>query len=91
MIKNDISRLTVDISTDLHKKLKTMAAIEGRSIKEIISESIESRFIFFSKDECPYSNHEPNEETAKEIREARQGKGLLRAKDAADLIKKLRK
>jgi uncharacterized protein YpuA (DUF1002 family) len=41
--KNDISRITVDIPKSDHRKLKALAALEGKSMREIIIESIEKR------------------------------------------------
>ena len=41
--KNNLSRITIDISQDQHRALKSMAALEGKSMRELIVESIEIR------------------------------------------------
>lgn len=41
--KNDLSRITIDIPKEDHKRLKALAALEGKSMREIIIESIEER------------------------------------------------
>lgn len=40
-IKNDLSRMTIDIPKQDHMKLKAMAAVLGKSMKEIVIESLE--------------------------------------------------
>ncbi len=40
--KNDIlSRITIDLPQEEHKRLKALAALQGKSLKEVILESIE--------------------------------------------------
>ena len=41
------------------------------------------------KHALPFDIEVPNEETAKEIRETRKGKGLIKCKDVDDLFKRL--
>lgn len=57
-----------------------MAAILGKSMREIVIESIEAHL---------YSSKTPNKKTLKVIADAQRGKGLTTAKDAEDLFKKL--
>ena len=62
--KSDLSRITIDIPKESHRKLKAMAALLGKSMREIIIESIEERL---------YGSHSPNKETKKAIEEVEQG------------------
>jgi hypothetical protein len=39
--KNDLSRITIDLPADLQKKLKTLAALQQKSMRTIVIESIE--------------------------------------------------
>ena len=78
--RNELSRITVDIPKIDHKKLKAMAALTGRSMREIITESIE---------EYISSAKYPNKKTLKAIEDAEKGKGLTVSKDMKDLFKKL--
>ena len=79
-IKKDLSRITIDIPKVDHKKLKAIAAILGKSMKEIVIESIE---------EYLSSSKIPNKKTLKAIADTQEGKGLIKTKDAQDLFKKL--
>ena len=78
--KNDYSRITIDIPREDHKRLKALAAILGKSMREIVLESI---------GKCIYSTNSPNNKTLKAIRDAEKGKDLVEADDAEDLFNKL--
>lgn len=79
---NNLSRITIDLSKEAHKKLKTQAAIQGRSMRELILEAIELI------DDCPYS-HIPNAETLKSMEDTEKGIGLIQGKEADEISKKL--
>jgi ribosomal 50S subunit-associated protein YjgA (DUF615 family) len=79
MSKN-MSRITIDIPTIDHKKLKALAALQGRSMREIVIESIEEHL----------SNVKGlNKETLKALANIEKGRDLIEAKDAEDLFRKL--
>ena len=78
--KTDLSRITIDIPKIDHKKLKAMAALTGKSMREIVIESIEEHL---------RSAKYPNKTTLKAIEDAEKGKKLESATDAAHLFKKL--
>jgi antitoxin component of RelBE/YafQ-DinJ toxin-antitoxin module len=75
-----LSRITIDIPKIDHKKLKAIAALTGKSMREIIITSIEEHL---------KTAKILNKETRKAIEDAEKGKGLTKAKNAADLFKKL--
>ena len=79
-VKNETSRITIDIPKESHKRLKAMAAVLGKSMREIVVESIEKnlsdRTIF-------------NKKTLRAIKDAENKKGLVHAEDIEDLFKKL--
>lgn len=79
-LKDELSRITVDIPKVDHKKLKAIAALTSKSMREIIVASIEK---YLS------STKYPNKKTLKAIEEAERGEGLTESKDAKDLFKKL--
>ena len=85
-MKNELSRMTVDIPSSLHKKLKTRALREDKSLREIIINCL-NEFASQESGECPY-DHTPNAKTLKAIEEVEKGIGLIHCKDAADLFKK---
>jgi antitoxin component of RelBE/YafQ-DinJ toxin-antitoxin module len=88
-MKNELSRITVDISASTHQKLKALAALKGVSMRRIIEELIELRLAAQpKKGECPYS-HTPNKKTLKSIKEVEAKKGLKEYKDVEDLFNKL--
>ena len=78
--RNDLSRITIDIPKESHKRLKAMAAILGKSMREIIIESIEEHL---------YGADSPNKDTLKTIEKVEKKKDLIEATDAEDLFKKL--
>jgi len=75
----DISRLTIDISKKTHTRLKAMAALQGKSMREYVSELIKKAVY----------NKVPNKETLKAIADVEKDKDLVKAKDAIDLFDKL--
>jgi len=79
-IKSDLSRITIDIPKKSHKRLKAMAAVLGKSMREIVIESIEERF---------HRDAVPNNETLKAIKSVEKGQDLIEAKNVEDLFKKL--
>jgi antitoxin component of RelBE/YafQ-DinJ toxin-antitoxin module len=78
--KKELSRITIDIPKVDHKKLKAIAAVLGKTMREIIIESIEEHL---------HSIKIPNKKTLKAIADIEAGKGLTRTKNAKDLFKKL--
>jgi len=81
------TRVTVDIPTADHKKLKLLAAYHGKSMREIFVSIIERGLEEY--EECQYS-HEPNEVTKNAIENIEKGKGLSSAGSVEELFKKLR-
>lgn len=79
-VEGDKSRLTIDISKNIHKRLKMIAALQGKSMREYVSELIEKEV---------YSEKIPNKETLKAISDVKKRKGLIKAKDVNDLFDKL--
>ena len=81
------TRITVDIPTVDHKKLKMLAAFHGKSMREIFVELIEHGLEHYQ--ECP-ENHEPNEITKKALEDVKAKKSSKKAKTVEELFKKLR-
>lgn len=79
-VRGSLSRITIDIPRESHKKLKAMAAVLGKSMRAIVIESI---------NDCLYSTNSPNKKTLKSIENVEKRKGLVKAKNAKDLFKKL--
>ncbi len=80
------TRVTVDIPTVDHKKLKMLAAFHGKSMREIFVELIEHGLEHYQ--ECP-ENHTPNEVTKKALENVKTRKGLKKAATVEELFKKL--
>lgn len=81
------TRVTVDIPTVDHKKLKLLAAFHGKSMREIFIEIIEHGLENYP--ECP-QDHSPNETTLKALEDVQNRKGLKKAATVEELFKKLR-
>ena len=80
--KIELSRITIDIPKVDHKKLKALAALHERSMREIIVELIKQHL------ECGLS-HYPNKKTQDVLRNIEEGKNLVEAKNINDLFQKL--
>ena len=80
------TRVTVDIPTIDHKKLKMLAAYHGKSMREIFVELIEHGLKHY--EECP-EDHTPNEVTKKALENIETKKGFKKAATVKELFKKL--
>lgn len=78
--KSHISRMTIDIPVEDHKRLKALAALLGKSMREIVVEWIHWNL---------YSKNTPNADTLKAIESVEKGKDLIRAENLQDLFRKL--
>ena len=74
-----LSRLTIDIPKKTHKRLKAVAALQGKSMREYVSDLIAR-----SVDEKI-----PNEETLKAIAAVEEEKDLVEVESAQELFDKL--
>ncbi len=86
-MKNETSRMTIDMPASTHKKFKQLAARQGSTMRQMLVDFINAQIEQESR-ECPY-DHIPNAETRKAMENTDKGKGLVRCKDAKDLFKKL--
>jgi hypothetical protein len=80
------TRVTVDIPTIDHKKLKMLAAYHGKSMREIFVELIEHGLEHYQ--ECSES-HIPNETTQQALKNVLTKKGLQKTDSVEALFKKL--
>jgi hypothetical protein len=78
--RNELSRITIDIPKASHKKLKAIAALLGKSMREVVLESIEEHL---------QGEHKPNLPTRRALQDAKKRKNLIAAKNAEELFKKL--
>ena len=77
--KGDLSRITIDIKRVDHKRLKALAAVLGKSMRELVSDSIQD---LLSDTRCF------NEETIKTMEETTKRVDLVSAEDVDDLFEK---
>ncbi len=78
--KSHMSRMTIDVPEEDHKRLKALAAVLGKSMREIIIEWIHEHL---------YSSNTPNSETLEAIKQIEQGDNLIESENMEDLFKKL--
>lgn len=78
--KDHMSRMTIDVPEEDHKRLKALAAVLGKSMREIIIEWIHEHL---------YSTNTPNAETLEAIKQIERGENLIESNDINDLFKKL--
>ena len=62
--RKNLSRLTSDIPKQYHLKIKSIALLTGKTIREVLMDAIDSIDI-----ECLTSTHLPNKETRKVLDE----------------------
>jgi len=79
-MKNDLSRITIDIPKESHRRLKALAALLGKSMREIVIESIDERI---------YKARSLSKKTRETIEDVEGKKDLVPADDIDDLLKKL--
>ena len=73
MMQEDMTRLSIDISKDLHKLIKHSATFEDQSIKDFVISAIENKL-----KARPPQQRELNELTARTLEEADRGEELHR-------------
>lgn len=78
--KSHLSRMTIDVPEEDHRRLKALAAVLGKSMREIIIEWIHEHL---------YSVNTPNTETLEAIRQIEHGENLVESDNVDDLFKKL--
>ena len=86
-MKNELSRITIDIPADTHRKLKALAAHKRVSMRKIIEELIDLRLMVDNAEECPYS-HIPNTKLLKSIKDVEEGRELKEYENVSELFKK---
>ena len=87
-MKTEVSRITLDLPKDLHKKFKAFAASKGMSMREILANYIDRQLEAQPEEECPY-RHTLSQKTIKAIKDSYNKKNLIECKDLEDLKKKL--
>ena len=87
-VKNELTRITIDIPASLHKKFKALAARKGKSMRKMVIDYINTQLKDQHPEECPYT-HIPNKKTIEAIENIEKGKNLVKTKDLKDLFKKL--
>ena len=80
--KEELSRIIIELPKEQHRKLKSRAAILGKSMREVILEALKAT------DVCLHSDHFPNKETQKSLKNIEEGKNLTEI-DLSELSKKL--
>lgn len=82
------TRVTIDIPTADHKRLKMLAAYHGKSMREIFVELIERGLEEYKV--CS-EDHTPNEVTKKALADVEKKKGLEKFNTIEELFEKLGK
>ncbi len=82
--RKDLTRLTSDIPKEYHIKIKSIALLTGKTMREILMEAIDNIDI-----NCMTSDHMPNTETKKVLEEIARGENIIRGKEAEKITKKL--
>lgn len=78
--KSHISRMTIDVPEEDHKRLKALAAVLGKSMRAIVIGWIHENL---------YSANTPNAKTLEAIKQIERGENLVANDDMDALFKKL--
>lgn len=77
------ARLTIDCSIEQRKKIRMLAALEDKSMTDLILSLVDKRFA-----ECPIGHHHiPNEETRKALEASERNEGVERFTSLEDFWK----
>lgn len=87
MVNKANTRVTIDIPTIDHKKLKMLAAFQGKSMREVFIDLIERGLENYQ--ECR-EDHTPNEKTAKALSELKDKGKHKKASSLEDLFEQLK-
>jgi len=80
--KNATTLVSLKMSKEFHKRLKTAAALTGFSMTDIILLALDAWH------ECFESKHLPNKSTLKSLKNIEEGKNIFEALSVEDLFKK---
>lgn len=82
--KSHMSRMTIDVPEEDHKRLKALAAVLGKSMREIVIEWIHEHLYSSNT-----SSNTPNAQTLEAIKQIEKGENLIESDSIDDLFKKL--
>lgn len=75
--KSSLSRMTIDLPTEDHKRLKALAAVLGKSMRELVLDWIHGNL---------YTKNSPNEKTLQAIEALEKGEGLVEVQSMQKLF-----
>ncbi|MDX8430244.1 MAG: hypothetical protein SNF33_00305 (plasmid) [Candidatus Algichlamydia australiensis] len=78
--KSSLSRMTIDLPAEDHKRLKTLAAILGKTMRELVAEWIHGNL---------YTENSPNATTMKAIENVENETNLVECENEKDFFDKL--
>lgn len=84
-----LSRVTIDLPTVEHKRLKAVSVMTGKSMRQIVIDLIADKLTSYKKSTKCAKSHKPNKVTARAIKDAKKGKGLKEFKTAEELFEPL--
>jgi len=80
MSASGMFRMTIDIPVEDHKRLKALAAVLGKSMREIVLDWMHENL---------YSLNSPNKKTLEAIENVEKGKNLIETENVEDFFRKL--
>ncbi len=79
-VKSHMSRMTLDVPEEDHRRLKALAAVLGTSMRELIAGWIHEHL---------YSTNTPNAETLDAMNQINHGENLVHSENIDDFFTKL--
>jgi predicted DNA-binding protein len=72
--------MTIDLPAEDHKRLKALAAVLGKSMRELVADWIHAQL---------YRSNTPNAQTLEAMQQIERGENLIESDNIDDLFKKL--
>jgi plasmid stability protein len=90
-IKNEITRMTVELPKELHRKAKALAALHGKSVRELIISGLNQQIEEISQDQPKsHKGRKPNAETRKVLDEIIKGEGRIQCDSLDEFFKRVK-
>lgn len=88
-MKNEMSRLTIDIPTKAHRELKVLAIAYNTTMKDLFIKAIPyiKKSLLEENDPCKSSSHTPNKKTLQVMKSVKAGKDLVELESVEALFK----
>lgn len=86
--KKTLSRITIDLPTIEHKRLKAVSIMTGKTMRQIVVDLIADKLVSYKKKNLK-QDHKPNKVTMQAIKDVKKRKNLKESKSVEELFESL--